>query len=99
MEKYIHSNDLINRAVRSAKYHTFVNTVKTPNLEFVEVDDVVSGDFTEALKGVNGVIHTACPLPGKKNLEELLSVSTVCLQIIMLKSDYPGTLLLLTTFL
>ncbi|KAH9475832.1 Putative uncharacterized oxidoreductase [Psilocybe cubensis] len=61
--------------VRGAKYHTFVNTVKRPDLEFVEVDDVVTGDFTKALEGVEGVIHTACPLPGKKNLEELLSIA------------------------
>lgn len=70
-------NDLIYRTVRGAKYHTFVNAVKAPGLEFIEVDDVVSGDFTEALKGVDGVIHTACPLPGKKGHEELLSVGII----------------------
>jgi len=41
-----------------------------PGLEFAEVNDIASGDFTEALKGVDAVLHIACPLPGRKSVEE-----------------------------
>ncbi|KAH9477015.1 Putative uncharacterized oxidoreductase [Psilocybe cubensis] len=61
--------------LRSARYHTFTNTIKVPGLEFVEVDDIVNGDFTEALKGVYGAIHIACPLPGRNTQEELESIA------------------------
>ncbi|EMD37318.1 hypothetical protein CERSUDRAFT_73226 [Gelatoporia subvermispora B] len=40
--------------------------------EAVGIDDLISGDFSGALKGVNGVIHTAAPLPGRQSPEEAL---------------------------
>ncbi|KAF8898048.1 hypothetical protein CPB84DRAFT_1709933, partial [Gymnopilus junonius] len=55
---------------RGAKYEQLVKTVNVPDLEFVKVDDIATGDFTEALKGVDAVVHIACPLPGRKDLEE-----------------------------
>ncbi|RDX55168.1 NAD(P)-binding protein [Lentinus brumalis] len=36
-----------------------------PNFEAVKIDDIATGDFSSALKGVNAVIHTASPLVGK----------------------------------
>ncbi|KAF8640271.1 hypothetical protein AX16_010166 [Volvariella volvacea WC 439] len=44
-----------------------------PHLELVQVDDIVSGDFTEALKGVDGVIHVASPMPGTASNAEILN--------------------------
>ncbi|KDR73145.1 hypothetical protein GALMADRAFT_228280 [Galerina marginata CBS 339.88] len=55
---------------RGAKYDLLVETVKVPGLEFVQVDDIATGSFTEALKGVDAVIHIACPLPGRKDIDE-----------------------------
>ncbi|KAF8531210.1 hypothetical protein JB92DRAFT_3080995 [Gautieria morchelliformis] len=34
-----------------------------PNFEAVVVDDFITGDLTSSLKGVNGVVHVASPLP------------------------------------
>lgn len=40
----------------------------------MKVDDIATGDFTEALKGVDAVVHIACPLPGRKDTEEIFKV-------------------------
>ncbi|KAF9567222.1 NAD(P)-binding protein [Agrocybe pediades] len=61
--------------VRSAKYQNVVDTVKVPGLEFVEINDVATGDFTEALKGVDAVLHIACPLPGRVSREEVFKTA------------------------
>jgi nucleoside-diphosphate-sugar epimerase len=52
--------------------------VKRPGLEFVQIDDTATGDFTTALKGVDAVIHLAAALPGKRSIEETFSV---CLSV------------------
>jgi len=70
------------RTARSAKYLTLVESIKIPGLEFVEVNDIATGDFTEALKGVDAVIHVACPLPGRKSTEETFTVSYTSLHTI-----------------
>ncbi|KAF9474121.1 NAD(P)-binding protein, partial [Pholiota conissans] len=57
-------------APRGAKYRTLVDTIKKPGLDFVQIDDVATGNFTEALKGVDAVLHTACPLAGRKGLDD-----------------------------
>lgn len=44
-------------------------------VEIVVVEDLVKGDFTDALKGVSAVIHTATPVPGREELQDLLKVS------------------------
>ncbi|KAF8640213.1 hypothetical protein AX16_010110 [Volvariella volvacea WC 439] len=46
---------------------------KYPLLEVVQVDDIVTGDLTDALKGVHAVIHVASPLAGRKSPEETLN--------------------------
>ncbi|EMD37595.1 hypothetical protein CERSUDRAFT_154320 [Gelatoporia subvermispora B] len=43
--------------------------------EAVGVDDLVAGDFSAALKGVSGVIHTAAPLAGRQDPEAALQVA------------------------
>jgi len=62
------------RTARGAKFQKLVETVRKPGLEFVQIDDVATGDFTEALKGVDVVLHMACPLAGKKGLDETFQV-------------------------
>ncbi|GLB45546.1 putative 3-beta hydroxysteroid dehydrogenase/isomerase family protein [Lyophyllum shimeji] len=51
--------------VRGSKMDNFRKIVgdKFPALEVVQVDDVGSGDLTDAMKGVDAVIHVAAPLP------------------------------------
>ena len=36
---------------RGAKVKILTETIKRPGLEFVQVDDLIDGDLTEALKG------------------------------------------------
>lgn len=62
------------RTARGAKFQRLVETVHKPGLEFVQIDDVATGDFTEALKGVDVVLHMACPLAGRKGLDETFQV-------------------------
>ena len=44
-------------------------------VDIVVVEDLVKGDFTDALKGVSAVIHTAAPVPGHEQLNDILEVS------------------------
>ncbi|KAF8920169.1 hypothetical protein CPB85DRAFT_1372919 [Mucidula mucida] len=46
---------------------------KNPDFSVVAIDDVATGDFTEALKGVNAVIHVASPLAGNGTATESLN--------------------------
>lgn len=46
-----------------------------PDFEAVDVPDVASSELTEKLKGVEAIIHTAAPLPGRADVETLLKVS------------------------
>jgi len=43
--------------------------------EVVGIDDLIHGDFTDALKGVSGVIHVAAPLPGQMAPTDALEAS------------------------
>ncbi|KII85658.1 hypothetical protein PLICRDRAFT_145505 [Plicaturopsis crispa FD-325 SS-3] len=63
--------------VRSAKLETLRSTAGAhyPNLELAVVDDVATGDFTDALKGVGAIIHVASPLAGAGSPEEVLKGS------------------------
>ena len=48
------------------------------HFEAVAIADVTTDQFPDALVGVDAVIHTASPLPGKADtVEEMLHVSTV----------------------
>ncbi|KAF9479207.1 NAD(P)-binding protein [Pholiota conissans] len=55
---------------RGPKYQLLTKTVNKPGLEFVQIDDIATGDFTAALEGVDAVIHLAAALPGKRSIEE-----------------------------
>ena len=44
------------------------------SIEIVEISDIVHGQFQEALVGVDAVIHTASPLPGRASSQEMLNV-------------------------
>ncbi|KAF8640305.1 hypothetical protein AX16_010200 [Volvariella volvacea WC 439] len=44
-----------------------------PVLELVQVDDIAGGDFTEALKGVDSVVHVASTMPGTGGAEDILN--------------------------
>ena len=44
-------------------------------VDIVVVEDLVKGDFTDALKDVSAVIHAATPVPGRENLNDILKVS------------------------
>jgi hypothetical protein len=43
------------------------------SIEIVEISDIVHGQFQDALVGVDAVIHTASPLPGRASREEMLN--------------------------
>ncbi|TFK26955.1 NAD(P)-binding protein [Coprinopsis marcescibilis] len=45
------------------------------NLEFVRVDDLVKGEFTDALRDVHAVIHVASPLPGRTGPDETIAAA------------------------
>ncbi|SJK98679.1 uncharacterized protein ARMOST_01948 [Armillaria ostoyae] len=53
--------DLLNKAL-SANY-------SSDRFEVVEVADIASSDLSEHLKGVDGIIHAAAPLPGRVDPE------------------------------
>jgi len=42
-------------------------------VDVVPIDDIASGDFTYALKGVGAVIHVAAPLSGRENPKGMLN--------------------------
>ena len=41
-------------------------------VDIVVVEDLVKGDFTDALKGVSAVIHVAAPIPGREALKDVI---------------------------
>jgi hypothetical protein len=44
------------------------------SIEIVEISDIVHSQFQDALVGVDAVIHTASPLPGRATQQEMLNV-------------------------
>ncbi|KAI0358996.1 NAD-P-binding protein [Trametes cingulata] len=63
--------------VRSSKVD-FVresNAIYGSDVEVIGIDDLAFGDFTDALKGVDAVIHVAAPLPGRDTPEDALTAS------------------------
>ncbi|KAF8828359.1 hypothetical protein F5879DRAFT_978873 [Lentinula edodes] len=44
-----------------------------PGLELVQVDDIVSEDISECLKGIDSVIHTASPLAGRESTTVMIN--------------------------
>ncbi|KAF8228801.1 NAD(P)-binding protein [Tricholoma matsutake] len=57
---------------RGAKAKKLTETIKRPGLEFSQVDDLIDGDLTEALKGVSAIIHVASPTPGRASVQHTL---------------------------
>jgi len=43
-------------------------------VDIVVIEDLIKGDFTDALKGVSAVIHVATPIPGHEELRDILEV-------------------------
>ena len=43
-------------------------------VDIVVVEDLIKGDFTNALKGVSAVIHAASPAAGREELKDILEV-------------------------
>ena len=46
-----------------------------PSIEVVDITDIIHDQFQDALVGVDAVIHTASPLPGRAEPQEMLDVS------------------------
>ncbi|KAI0336188.1 NAD-P-binding protein [Cubamyces sp. BRFM 1775] len=63
--------------VRSAKvdFAREANSIYGSDVEVIGIDDLAYDDFTEALKGVDGVIHAAAPLIGKDTPENALTAA------------------------
>ncbi|KII85659.1 hypothetical protein PLICRDRAFT_44992 [Plicaturopsis crispa FD-325 SS-3] len=60
--------------VRSAKLDTLRSTAdKYPAVELAVVDDIATGDFTDAFKDVGALIHVASPLVGSSSAEDTLN--------------------------
>ncbi|KAI9065330.1 NAD-P-binding protein [Trametes sanguinea] len=77
VDQLVKSNYRVRGTVRSARLD-FVrqsNTIYGSDVEVIAVDDLAFGDFTEALKGVDGVIHAAAPLIGRESPEKALETS------------------------
>ncbi|KAI1791395.1 NAD-P-binding protein [Ganoderma leucocontextum] len=59
---------------RGAKFDLLREHFKSnPKFEAVQIDDIVSGDFTAAFKNVSAVIHLASPLAGREGPEAALN--------------------------
>ncbi|TFK69213.1 NAD(P)-binding protein, partial [Pluteus cervinus] len=58
---------------RGNKVQSLTETVKIPGLEFTRVDNIATADFSEALKGVDILLHVASPVPGSTSGAEVLT--------------------------
>ncbi|TFK61594.1 NAD(P)-binding protein [Pluteus cervinus] len=58
---------------RAEKLKKLNQVVSVPGLEFTQINDVATDDFTEALKDVDILVHVASPLSGKGSVDELLT--------------------------
>jgi hypothetical protein len=68
----------VNRTARGQKAEALrLLYAKNPSLEVVEIADIVHGQFQNSLVGVDAVIHTASPLPGRMEPEEMLKVCSI----------------------
>jgi hypothetical protein len=64
------------RAARGAKVDLLKASYAKHKDKFdaVNISDIATGDFPEALKGVDAVIHTASPLPDRAPADVILKV-------------------------
>ena len=67
----------LTRVVRSRKADLLkkVYSKHGDKVEIVVIEDLVNGDFTDALNGVSAVIHAATPSPAREELKAVLEVS------------------------
>ncbi|TFK24588.1 NAD(P)-binding protein, partial [Coprinopsis marcescibilis] len=73
-ESFLKAGYRVRGTVRGAKAKILSKTVTAECLEFTQIDDVATSDFTEALKDVHAVIHVAAPLPGRTSVDDTLKV-------------------------
>ncbi len=73
-EAIIHTDEC-DRTARAEKLKKLNQAVNVPGLEFTQIDDVATDDFTIALKDVDILVHVASPLAGRGNVDETLTVS------------------------
>ncbi|KAF8879115.1 hypothetical protein BD779DRAFT_1789028 [Infundibulicybe gibba] len=60
---------------RGAKVAQLTAKNKVSGLEFAQVDDVATSDITDALKGVDILMHVASPLAGKAPVDDTLNTA------------------------
>ncbi|TFK26950.1 NAD(P)-binding protein [Coprinopsis marcescibilis] len=72
VESFLQAGYRVRGTVRGAKINQLT---ATNGLEFVQIDDIADADFTEALKGVDAVVHTACNIAGGASAEKMLATS------------------------
>ncbi|KAI0823104.1 NAD-P-binding protein [Trametes gibbosa] len=77
VDQLIKAGYRVRGTVRSAKvdFAKESNAIHGADVEVVAADDLAFGDFTDALKGVHGVIHAAAPLIGRDSPENALTAS------------------------
>lgn len=62
--------------VRAAKQESLNSSLSNQaDISLIPLEDVATGDLTEALKGVHAVIHIASPLAGKETPEKALKIA------------------------
>ena len=58
-----------------------------PSVEVIEIADLVRGQFGNVFDGVDAVIHTASPLPGRAEPDVMLDVRSAFEVIYPLETD------------
>jgi len=71
-----HSIESSTRVVRSRKADALrkVYAKYGDKVDIVVIEDLIKGDFTDALKDVSAVIHVATAIPGREELKDVLEV-------------------------
>ena len=66
----------ISRTARGGKLEALRQLYKDhPSVEIIQLDNIADGQFPKgALEGIEAVIHTANPLPGRTSPEEVMKV-------------------------
>lgn len=48
-----------------------------PLVEVIDIPDIINGHFQDAFVGVDAVIHTASPLPGRADPDHMMKVRDI----------------------
>ncbi|KIY66562.1 NAD(P)-binding protein [Cylindrobasidium torrendii FP15055 ss-10] len=71
VNQLLEAGHTVRGAARGRKYQLLKAAfASTPSFEAIEVEDIGVGDLSKSLAGVDGIIHTAAPLPGRVGIEE-----------------------------